>query len=160
MKRLIAITAAFWLLLGGVAAAQYATSDVPLDVDVATLEAGDTLTAGGGGFEPGSNVEVVVIAPDGTETVLAEFTADENGDVSGQVTIPADFAGDGTLVARGTSVDGGTQVLGVSIVRGEVENLARTGAGATTHWAFSIGVTTIVAGSLVLLFDHYRVRRA
>ncbi len=161
VRRMLATTCFLWLMLGGVAAAQnYATSDIPLEVDSGTLEAGDVLNLNAEGFEPDSAVDVVLIEGDGSEQILAELTADDAGAISGEVTIPDDFSGDGALVARGTASDGGTQVLGVAVEKGQVQDLARTGAGETTQWLFGLGVASIAAGSLMVLSYRSRLRKA
>lgn len=159
-RRILAATCFLWLILGGVAGAQtYATSDTPLDVDSSTLAGGDVLTVSGEGYEPGSTVEVVLVEADGSEEGLAEFTADDSGAFSGEVTIPSGFSGNGSLIARGAAADGGTQVLGVAVENGAVGSLASTGAGETTRWLFGFGVASIVAGSVLVLGYRSRLRK-
>ncbi|WP_158778638.1 hypothetical protein [Streptomyces cellulosae] len=56
-----------------------------MTVSATTVHPGDTVTFHGSGFTPGQQVDVLLRPPN---TVLGTFTADANGNVSGQVTIP------------------------------------------------------------------------
>ncbi len=149
MKRLLGITTAIWLLLGATAVAQtYSQSEGTLDVDASSVAAGDTLTVSGDGFASGTEVEIVLTS-DG-DTILTTVTADDDGEISVEVSIPESFSGDGVLFARGASSDGGTRVLAVRVSGGALSQLAFTGSSSNTLWivAGAIGLVAFGVGTL------------
>ena len=125
---------------------------------MSTIEAGDTVTVTGGGFAPGSTV-TIVLDVDGTEVELGTATADDDGNISVEVTIPADVAGSGVLLAKGTTADGGTRELGIRISGGQVEQLAFTGTSSSTSWLASAAIASIAAGGLLLILRNARLAR-
>jgi hypothetical protein len=157
MKRVLAITASFWLLFGAVAGAQsYTESEGGLTVDPTSVAAGDTVPVSGDGFSPNTDVEVVLSLSDGTEVILGSATAGEDGAFSTEVDIPDNFDGNGVLFARGTSADGGTRVLGVRLNGGQVGQLAFTGASSRTPWLISGSAALIIVGTGALLLGNRR----
>lgn len=156
MKTFLALAVLLWALLGGTASAQNYDVDGSLDVDVSTIEAGDTVTVTGGGFAPGSTV-TIVLDVDGTEIELGTAAADDDGNISVEVTIPAEFAGSGVLLAKGTTADGGVRELGVRIAGGQVEELAFTGTSSSTSWLASAAVGSIAVGGLMLILRNARL---
>ena len=156
MKKFLALAVLLWALLGGTASAQNYDVDGSLDVDVSTIEAGDTVTVTGGGFAPGSTV-TICLDVDGAEGDLGTATADDDGNISVEITIPADFAGSGVLLAKGTTADGGTRELGIRISGGQVEQLAFTGTSSSTSWLVTVAIGSIAAGGLLLILRNARL---
>ena len=170
--------AAFALGLLGMSAPasaqQYTTPSGPLSVDATNIGPGDVVGVSGSGFAPGSNVQIVLVsaesgqaagfsglrAAQAAETMLAETAADAAGSFSVSVTIPADFAGSGSLEARGTSADGAVHKLTISIVGGALSVLPATGAGASTQLGTWIAGLVLAAGILLVFagrrVTHYR----
>lgn len=88
-------------------------SDAPSTDEVAVVESGQSLTIEGGGFEPGSEVQIFI---ESEPILLAVTTADELGFISVTVTVPelatlAIEAGEHTVKAIGEGASGGTLVL-------------------------------------------------
>lgn len=105
--------------LGAVpAAAQYPLRDGSLTLSgsagSAALAPGAPVTLSGGGFEPGTTVEIWMRS----DPVLLETTrAGAEGAIDATVRIPADApAGEHTLEARGAAAGGGTNILSAQIV--------------------------------------------
>lgn len=157
-KVFVTITALMMLLFGGVAAAQTYSTETQLTIEPTTVAAGDEVTVSGGGFAAGTTVSIVLVV-DGTETELGTTEADADGNIEATVTIPDDFAGDGTIIARGQGADGGTLELSVTISNGSVEELPFTGTGSTSRWLVGAGVASIAAGVGMLVLRDWQTSR-
>lgn len=170
-RRMFAMVFALVLMSGGTAAAQnYDTTgdsngnttennaDSTDGADSPGLAAGDVITIDRSGFEPGSTVQIILIYDDGTERVLAEFIADASGAILGEVTIPDDFDGNGSLVTAGVSSDGAGQVLGAEVVNGEVGDPS-SGGSSSIKWLFGAGAAALSAGALFLFLNRLRLRQ-
>lgn len=170
---LAACTLSVFAVWGPASAQQYTAPSGPLSVDATTIVPGGSVTVAGSGFAANSTVEVVLVfeASDAnnkrssdrnerrqirqaSEIMLGESTADANGRFSADVTIPANFDGTGVLEARGTSADGATRVLRISIVNGAVSSLPATGAGASTPMVAWIAGFVLAAGALLAFIGH------
>lgn len=153
----------FLLAFTGVAGAQYATVG---GVSDANPSPGETITFTGGGFQPGSQVTIVL----GNQTVRT-VTADAQGNFAASVTIPCDFpAGPTTLRGTGTAAGGGALTVTANITvsgdpvgacvgadagaRGGLPQtdgagLPRTGSASTTPLV-AAGVGLILIGSVAV----------
>jgi LPXTG-motif cell wall-anchored protein len=90
-----------------------------------TVTSGATVTLTGGGYLPGSTVTLVMYS---TPVVLGTTVADEKGNISAEVTLPAGVRGNHTLVASGIDPSGKPRNLTMAVtVTGEGE-LPYTGA--------------------------------
>ncbi len=113
----------FLLAFTGVAGAQYTAVG---GVSDANPNPGETISFTGSGFQPGSQVTVVL----GNQTVRT-VTADAQGNFVASVTIPCDFpAGPTTLQGTGTAAAGGTQTVTAAITVSGDPVAACVGAGA------------------------------
>lgn len=151
-------TIAFWLAMFGMAAAQtYSTSSDPLSVTPLPLTAGNPATVSGEGFEPASDVVIVLVDTGaGTETELETVTVDDDGSFTVTVGIPDEFSGEGHIMAKGVAADGAQRVLG-SPSGSDDGSLARTGS---TPMPWIVGGTSAAAlGSLLLVLARRRQER-
>lgn len=158
MKKVLSIAALFWLILGGTALAQNYSSDGPLTSNATTIAAGDEVTVSGGGFAAGSSVTVFLISG-GAETELGSGEADADGNISIGITMPADFDGNGSIVARGQGADGAAFELRLEIVDGRVAELPFTGSSSRTRWLVGFGVAAVVAGGAMLGLRDWQTTR-
>ena len=130
---------------------------VPDDIPTITVVRGETIDVSGEGCAPGS--EVVVTYDDGT--VLGTFTADENGDFTTQITIPANSTlGVHLVTATCGDVE---QFIKVNVLAESVDNvddgtLARTGS-SNTGPLVGIGAAAVVLGG-AFLYGARRPRQA
>ena len=113
MRRMIAVATGLLLLVLGtqVALAQY-TPAGSLNLSTYQPAAGGTLTASGTGYAPDSNINLTI---ESTPLLLTSATAGASGAFSAQVTIPASYSGQHTLLATGTDPQGSVRVLTATI---------------------------------------------
>ncbi|CAB4928940.1 MAG: hypothetical protein F2825_09695 [Actinobacteria bacterium] len=108
---------------------------------ISTLTAGQTITLQGSGYAPNSTVQLLVYS---SPVSLGTVVADQNGNFSVEVTVPANLAnGTHHLVATGVDAQGNVRNLVITVtVSGGVATLATTGFDA---------VPVAVGGALVML---------
>ena len=115
MRRLIALAAGLMLL----AACQAAGADYGpagyLTLSTSQVAAGGTLTVSGSGFAASSGVKITI---ESTPALLGSVTTDSGGAFSAQVTIPASYSGQHTLVATGTDAKGSVRILSAIVTVG------------------------------------------
>ena len=133
------------------------TTTTTVDIPTITVVRGETIDVDGQGCAPGA--EVVVTWDDGT--VLGTFTADENGDFSTKITIPAN-ATLGVHLVTATCGDV-EQFINVNVLAETVNNvddgtLARTGSNNTGP-LIGIGAAAVVLGG-AFLYGARRPRQA
>jgi hypothetical protein len=112
----------------------------------ASVPAGKTITVSGSGYAPGSTVTVLIYSE---PQVLTTVVADENGDFTVTVTVPAGLApGQHTLVASGVDSQGNPRyvTLPVTVVAG----LASTGADIAVPAIGGLAALT-VGGALLFV---------
>jgi hypothetical protein len=135
-------------------AANYDGTDSGVVVGDTTPKPGQTIKVEACCFKPHSVVEIAIHS---TPRLLAQFEADANGRVSGEVTVPADLpAGDHTVVMSGIDVNGAAMSFDtpVSVAARQTSGggLPRTGAAIGSM----VGAGLVLIGGGVLLS---RVRR-
>lgn len=133
------------------------TTTTAPEIPTITVVRGETVTVDGEGCAPGA--EVTVTFDDGT--VLGTFTADENGDFSTTITIPAD-ATLGVHLVTATCGDV-EQFINVNVLAETVDavddgTLARTGS-SNTGPLIGIGAAAVVLGG-AFLYGARRPRTA
>jgi LPXTG-motif cell wall-anchored protein len=133
------------------------TTTTEADIPTITVVRGETITVDGEGCAPGA--EVTVTFDDGS--VLGTFTADDNGDFSTTITIPAN-ATLGVHLVTATCGDV-EQFINVNVLGETVDNvdegtLPRTGS-STTGPLVGIGAAALVLGS-AFLYGARRPRNA
>ncbi|GEM_PF-5122417 len=155
-RQFVLATIAFWLAMFGMAAAQtYSTSSDPLSVTPSPLTPGNPATVSGEGFEPGSDVVFILVDTGaGTETELVSVTVRDDGSFTVTLEVPADFSGEGHIMARGVATDGAQRILGGSEADG---SLARTGS-SPMPWIVG-GTSAAALGSLLLVLARRRQER-
>lgn len=122
-----------------------------VNVSVATVVAGSTLTVAGSGFAPNETITVVLHS---TPVTLATFTADGSGAFSQIVSIPAGTAaGHHTLIVSGSI--SGSFSSPLTVTAASAVGLAFTG-GFTTN---NIWLDVSLAGLLVALGTYLLYRR-
>ncbi len=135
-------------------------SEAPTDPATGTpvLPAGETVTVTGSGFAPDSEVTVVAYGPDGAALPIAPATTDADGNVTVEVTIPADFeAGEYTLAIVGPSEEDPGVVHAVSsevVIAAATDDrptLALPDAVPSDAKALTVSPSSVAAGGKVRL---------
>jgi hypothetical protein len=123
----LALTALVCVGLAGPASATYGPESDSATVSATSVDAGGTVTVGGGDFLPGSMVTVTV--RQGGEVYLTQkVRADADGNVT--VTLALNQSGMNMITLTGRQADGtGTRVLGIN-VSVNADNAADAAAGA------------------------------
>ena len=142
---------------GGCPPEDTTTTTTVVDIPTVTVVRGETIDVRGEGCAPGA--EVVVTWDDGT--VLGTFTADENGDFTTTITIPAN-ATLGVHLVTATCGDI-EQFINVNVLAETVDNvddgtLPRTGS-SNTGPLVGIGAAAVVLGG-AFLYGARRPRQA
>lgn len=133
------------------------TTTTASDIPTVTVVRGETITVDGQSCAPGA--EVTVTWDDGT--VLGTFTADENGDFTTTITVPANATlGVHLVTATCGEVE---QFINVNVLAETVDNvdegtLARTGSSSTMPLV-AIGAAALVLGG-AFLYGARRPRNA
>jgi len=104
------------------------TPDGSLDGVPGTTNPGQQLNVTGTGFAPGATVNFGIYS---TPLLLATATADASGTATATIVIPADFTGDHTVVAAGTTPSGAPAFLAAKTT--VVAKSAPTPAGSGSH---------------------------
>lgn len=113
--------------LGGAATAQpYPPVEAAVTCEATTTEAGQSVVCEGSGFEPGSDVDVEVVGPDGERVSDSTVQADSDGVARSPISFGSDLeAGEYEVAFVGADTDGaeaaGTQVVQV---RTDIEDSA------------------------------------
>jgi len=174
MTRVMATLLMLWgLISAGPAAAQYPPSTGDLVVESTVLEPGSSMEVSGAGFCGGAPVDLTLKPRDGgTGQALATFTADDQGQFSGAVTIPQDTPpGEYTLEASGASppCPDGVQVLSAGITvrsAAAAAGTARTAGGAALTgiealpWLIAAGLLILGGAAVVAIVRKRRAGRA
>jgi len=119
-------------------AVDYPASTGPLTVSGTTVDAGGTVTVGGGGCAPGASTQITMELQ-----VLTTVVADGAGSFSTAVTIPSATApGAHTLVATCAGPNGGTVQLSsaITVAGSPLSALAFTGSNAGPLAGIAIAV--------------------
>ncbi|WP_166533513.1 hypothetical protein [Blastococcus xanthinilyticus] len=125
--------------------------------DITRAEAGEQLVVIGTGFQPNSQVAIVVYSE---PRLLGTATTDANGDFRATVTVPADLAaGRHSLVASGFAPDGTERFLRLDVTVAAASapggpTLAYTGADIAVP--VGAGLATLTAGGALLLVARRR----
>jgi hypothetical protein len=125
--------------------------DGPLDRGPASTKP-RTLTLSGDGFAPNSPVTIGIYS---TPVALATGTADANGHVSLEVTIPDNYTGAHTMALSGIAPNGAPRVLTLEVRVAAAGALAQTGPHAALLTL--TGMTFVAMG--VALIARFRRRR-
>ena len=142
---------------GGCTTTTQGTTTTASEIPTITVVRGESVDVSGEGCAPGA--EVTVTFDDGT--VLGTFTADENGDFTTTITVPADSTlGVHLVTATCGDVE---QFINVNVLAESVNNvdngtLARTGS-SNTGPLVGIGAAAIVLGG-AFLYGARRPRQA
>jgi LPXTG-motif cell wall-anchored protein len=134
------------------------TADGSMDSTAGATFRGETELSGEG-FAPGADVALAIYS---TPTVLAVTQANNSGAFQATVTVPADLAGEHTLVAAGEGPDGQLRYLVLTVTIQGDENSGGAGGGlpvtgTTTLTIAVMGGLLLVAG-LVVWFAARRRR--
>jgi hypothetical protein len=146
VKRIIAIVAATVMAFGLFAVApasaqtdgEYVT-DSSVGCDDATPTAGDTVQCEVTACDPGATVVATI-----DDTEVGSATADANGDALLDITIPADYSGDATVL-----IDGCGEPLAVVLAVQAGQDLAFTGSDSLP--TALIAVVLIAFGAVLAL---------
>ncbi|MEV4509059.1 fibronectin type III domain-containing protein [Dactylosporangium sp. NPDC049525] len=118
------------------------TGDGPLQRGPASGTTPRTLTLSGDGFAPNSPVTIGIYS---TPVALASGTADANGHVSLEVTIPDDYAGEHTMALSGIAPGGAPRVLTLEVRVATVGPLPVTGPSAAL--IIFVGLMLVAVGA-------------
>ena len=121
------------------------TGDGPLQRAPASGARPRTLTLSGAGYAPNSPVTIGIYS---TPVPLASGTADANGHVSLEVTIPDDYAGAHTMALSGIAPGGAPRVLTLEVRVAATGRLPVTGPSAalfafTSLMLIALGATLV-----------------
>lgn len=148
MRKFIAAFALGAALLGSGAPAHaqgYNKDQKIADDDV--VKPGQSVKINVGGFKPNSEVTITI---ESEPRVLGTFTADANGFVVAEVTIPADMPfGAHTLKVTGVDAAGNPLVVSQAIIVNETGDLAETGADTFQLLLAGGAIATVGAGAVV-----------
>jgi LPXTG-motif cell wall-anchored protein len=132
IKRLLIISTALLVALGGTAAAQqYPPESGQLQTSDSEVPPGGDLQIEGCCFADGSTVTITI---ESEPRVLGTTTARADGSILARVTIPADMpAGTHTVKATGPAADGGGTLVLATVIRvsGAAQGTGGTGTGTT-----------------------------
>ena len=151
MRRAIAAATGLLLLVLGaqVAIAQY-TSAGPLALSTYQTPPGGLVTVSGTGFAIASNVYVTIES----NRLLATVTVNASGNFAVDVTIPASYSGQHTLVATGTDPQGSERVLAAAIQIGSgspPQNAPSRGSDALVLAIAGAGIVVLTGAIIVVM---------